>query len=305
MFQLNPTDGVDRLGEVADQLASQAAARVAAQVADQVAAQIAEVNRESAGVAPVAVLRPAGMRSRPLHRLARRSVPTGTPDVPNAQPAALATVATLHRPKVEPTVAALVDVMVDELVDELRVAAGAESCAPVQPSVTTDAASRRFVERVAGLGSDVSSMHGRRVPHSIARIPHLVVGASAVFVVHVEQAKRAKVRAGRTGRFGTARDRLLVAGQDRTAAVEAVRWQVAQVRSALADADALAGVPVRGVLCLVDADFPVRAIELHGVQARGLSSTVAELAAAGPLDEPMRERLAAHLARYLPPRLGR
>lgn len=56
------------------------------------------------------------------------------------------------------------------------------------------------------------------------------------------------------GLFRPRTELLYVGGRDRTALVEGMRKQVALARAALADQPE---VPVQGVLCFVDADWPV------------------------------------------------
>jgi len=113
-------------------------------------------------------------------------------------------------------------------------------------------------ERVVGqaldalVDQDVVVLHDRRIPGSRANIDHLVVTRAGVWVV---DAKRYQGRRPRLevegGLFRPRVEKLRVGGGDRTKLVEGVLGQVARVQQVLG------AVPVRGVLCFVDADWPL------------------------------------------------
>lgn len=112
-------------------------------------------------------------------------------------------------------------------------------------------------ERVGAMLDEMVSpcmgvLHDRRVPGSRANIDHLVVTSEAVFVV---DPKRYKGRPALRVEGGVLRPRvekLIVAGRDRTSLVDGMVKQVAVVKDAVGE-----GVPVRGVLCFVDSDWPL------------------------------------------------
>jgi Nuclease-related domain len=106
----------------------------------------------------------------------------------------------------------------------------------------------------AASGPCVRVLHDRRIPRTRANIDHIVVCASGVFVV---DAKRYGGRPHLRVEGGILRERterLMVGSRDATKLVEGVHKQVALVRDALGDE---AAVDVRGLLCFVDADWPL------------------------------------------------
>lgn len=110
-----------------------------------------------------------------------------------------------------------------------------------------------MLERIAG--PELRVLHDRRVPRTTANIDHLVICPSGVFVVdskrYVNRRPELKVEGG------ILRPRvelLMVGGRDRTNLVDGVDKQVRLVRTALAEEPE---VPVRGMLCFINADWPV------------------------------------------------
>ena len=107
-------------------------------------------------------------------------------------------------------------------------------------------------------------LHDRRIPGSNANIDHLAVTANGVYVI---DAKKYRGRPHLKIDGGILRprvERLLVGSRDCTKLVDGVLKQVAIVRATLED-----DVPVHGVLCFVEADWPVigGAFTTRGVQA--------------------------------------
>lgn len=106
-------------------------------------------------------------------------------------------------------------------------------------------------------------LHDRKMPRSRANIDHLAVTASGVFVIDAKK-YRGRPHLKVEGGFLRPRvERLLVGSRDRTKLVDGVLKQVGLVRSLLAD-----DVPVRGVLCFLEADWPLLggAFTTRGVQ---------------------------------------
>lgn len=105
-------------------------------------------------------------------------------------------------------------------------------------------------------GDTVRVLNDRQMPRSKANIDHVVVCASGVFVVDAKRYRNARPERRTEGGLFTPRTELLfVGGRNRTPLVAGMTRQVAQVRAAL-EADA-PDVPVRGVLCFVEADWPL------------------------------------------------
>jgi hypothetical protein len=141
-------------------------------------------------------------------------------------------------------------------------------------------------------------LHDRRIPGSRADIDHLVVTASGVFVIDT---KRYKGRPSLRVEGGVLRPRvekLMVGGRDRTKAVDGVLKQVEVVRSVLGDE-----MPVSGVLCFIDADWPLigGAFTTRGVDVLWPKRLYARIAADGPLDDVRIQATHRLLATALPP----
>ena len=84
------------------------------------------------------------------------------------------------------------------------------------------------------------------------------------------------------------REQLLVKGRDRTKLVDGLERQLSAVTAALPeDVD----VPVRALLCFVDADLPIfETMTVRGHSVLGLRATSSLLRRPGPLDETQRRR---------------
>lgn len=154
-------------------------------------------------------------------------------------------------------------------------------------------------------GPTLRVLHDRRIPGSRANIDHIVIAPAGVFVVdakrYLDQRPALRVDGGL---LRPRVERLIVGGLDRTKLVDAVRTQVGRVRAALVEATA---VPVHGVLCFLDADFPVIGgdFSISGVTVVWPKRLSTILLQPGPLDEPtiaeLQRTLAAALPAYEPP----
>jgi hypothetical protein len=99
-------------------------------------------------------------------------------------------------------------------------------------------------------------LHDRRIPGSRANIDHLVVGPAGVFVI---DAKRYKGRPHLRVEGGILRARtetLMVGGRDCAKLVTGIHKQIDLVTAGLVAAS-VDLVPVRGMLCFIDADWPL------------------------------------------------
>ena len=154
---------------------------------------------------------------------------------------------------------------------------------------------RRLDTLVAG-GARV--LHDRRIPGSRANIDHIVVSSSGVFVF---DAKRYKGRPSLRVEGGIIRPRvekLMVGSRDSTKLVEGMHKQVGLVTLALAAAD----VPVRGMLCFVEADWPIIGgdLSVNGVRVLWPRRATEEIARPGGLDASDVERICRALASAFP-----
>lgn len=102
-------------------------------------------------------------------------------------------------------------------------------------------------------GDRLRVLHDRRIPGTRANIDHIVVTSSGVWVV--DPKRYVDKRPELTVEGGVLRPRiekLVVGGRDSTKLVEGVIKQVDLIRSAVG-----ADVPVRGILCFIEADWPL------------------------------------------------
>jgi hypothetical protein len=111
--------------------------------------------------------------------------------------------------------------------------------------------------RLSGLASEtVRVLHDRRIRGTKANIDHIVVAPSGVFVI---DAKRYKDRPTLRVEGGIIRPRvekLFIGSRDKTMLVAGVSGQMDRVKSALEGAD-VDEIPVHGMLCFVEADWPL------------------------------------------------
>lgn len=146
------------------------------------------------------------------------------------------------------------------------------------------------------------ALHRRTLPHIGARVDHLFVGASGVFVIDLVHAPDAEVSVMRTrGRFAPGTEVLTVAGSRATHLVDAVQAQCAEVADGLADLGP-SQVPVIPVLCFVDAQLPRRSRNRRfgNVRLTSSASLAEEVGVEGPLDGDGRFALAMSLVSFLP-----
>jgi hypothetical protein len=156
----------------------------------------------------------------------------------------------------------------------------------------------RLGKQLNQLASDtLQVLHDRRIPGSRANIDHLALTPSGIYVI---DAKRYKGRPHLKIEGGLIRprvERLLVGSRDCTKLVDGVLKQVEVVRGLLDDA-----LPVRGVLCFVEADWPLvgGAFTTRGVQALWPKKLRHQLRAEGSLTVEELVEIHRHLARALP-----
>lgn len=140
----------------------------------------------------------------------------------------------------------------------------------------------------------IAVLHDRCIPGTRANIDHIVVTRAGVFVVdakrYIDKRPESRVEGGI---LRPRVEKLTVGGRDRTTLVDGVLGQVEQVRAALADET----IDVSGVLCFIDADWPLvgGAFSVRGVRVvwpKRLSKILDE--ATGEVDvTAVRDRIAA------------
>jgi hypothetical protein len=122
------------------------------------------------------------------------------------------------------------------------------------------------VARTLAACEGVIALHDRRVPGTKGNIDHLAVGPAGVYVVDAKRYE-GKVERRDVGSFFRPDERLYVNNRDRTKVVKGMGWQLEAGRSALDEAGQ-AEIPLRGVLCFVDSEWPLlfaKPIHLQGV----------------------------------------
>jgi len=106
-------------------------------------------------------------------------------------------------------------------------------------------------------GNGVCLLHDRRIHGTRSNIDHIAISAGGVFVIDAKRYSGRPVLQVQGGLFRPRVETLRVGGRDRTKLVAGVHKQVHLVRESLAGDPAFAGVPVAGMLCFVDGDWPM------------------------------------------------
>lgn len=125
-------------------------------------------------------------------------------------------------------------------------------------------------------------LHDRRIPGSRANIDHIAVTPTGVYVIDAKK-YRGRPHLKVEGGFLRPRvEKLLVGTRNCTPLVDGVLKQVAIVRDQLDDS-----VPVHGVLCFVEADWPLirGSLTTRGVEALWPKKLYPRLRTGGPIDE--------------------
>jgi hypothetical protein len=156
----------------------------------------------------------------------------------------------------------------------------------------------RLGQRLNELASDTMRvLHDRRIPGTRANIDHLAVTQTGIYVI---DAKKYKGRPSLKVEGGILRPRVekvLVGTRDQTKLVDGVLKQVDVVRAIVGDA-----LPVTGVLCFIEADWPLigGAFTTRGVEVLWPRKLYRRLTAEGSI-APDVEDLHRRLASALPP----
>ena len=159
-------------------------------------------------------------------------------------------------------------------------------------------------ERLNALvSSSVRVLHDRRMPRSRANVDHLVVCPSGVFVIDAKRYKDARPSLRVEGGFFRPRtETLTVGGRDKTALADGVQKQIDAVVDVL-DVPGLDRIPVTGMLCFVDADWPLfgGSFMVDGLHVLWPAKAADLIRKPGELDDATIERAYLALARALPP----
>jgi hypothetical protein len=149
---------------------------------------------------------------------------------------------------------------------------------------------------------DLHVLHDRRIPRTRGNIDHMVVAPSGVYIV---EAKKYKGRPSLRVEGGIIRPRvekLMVGSRDCTKLVDGVHKQIEQVQSALESAG-FGGVPVTGMLCFVEGDWPLIGgdFSVGGLHVLWPKRAAERITRSGPLDPSTTQRLHQTLASAFPP----
>lgn len=156
----------------------------------------------------------------------------------------------------------------------------------------------RLGNRLTEFSSDsLRVLHDRRIPGSRGNIDHIAVTANGVFVID------AKKYAGRPqlkvegGLIRARTERLLVGKRNCTKLVDGVLKQMNVVKDVVSK-----DVPVHGVLCFVEADWPLigGSFTTRGIEVLWPKKLYPKLQNEGPLDDDVVGKIHRMLAERLP-----
>ncbi|WP_322921662.1 nuclease-related domain-containing protein [Nocardioides renjunii] len=156
----------------------------------------------------------------------------------------------------------------------------------------------RLGEKLNDLASDsIRILHDRRIPGTRANIDHIALTPSGVYVIDPKRYAGRPTLEIEGGLLRPRTEKLLVGGRDRTKLVDGVLNQVGLVRAIVGD-----DVPVVGVLCFIDADWPLigGSFTTRGVEVLWPRKLYPRLAAPTPSQVDL-DALHRALAAALPP----
>lgn len=144
----------------------------------------------------------------------------------------------------------------------------------------------------------VRLLHDRRLPRSRANIDHIAVTPSGVYVIDAKRYRGRPQLKIEGGLFRPRAERLMVGSRDGTKLVDGVLKQVDLVRGLIGN-----DVPLHGVLCFVEADWPLFGgnFTTRNVQVLWPKKLYPQLQADGPLATEVIAHAHQALARHLPP----
>ena len=157
----------------------------------------------------------------------------------------------------------------------------------------------RVGQRLNELSSDTMRvLHDRRIPGTRANIDHLAITPTGIYVIDPKHYRDKRPSLKVEGGILRPRiEKLMVGTRDQTKLVDGVLKQVALVRGILGE-----DIPVTGVLCFVEADWPLigGTFAIQGVEVLWPKKLYPRLSAEGPLDsqvDELQQKLAAALPR--------
>jgi len=157
------------------------------------------------------------------------------------------------------------------------------------------------LDRLADAG--LYFLHDRRIPPTRANIDHIVIAPSGVYVIDAKNyTGRAQLRVT-GGIFSPRVEKLLVGRRDCSKLVDGVHKQVDRVSELLARDGIGQDVPVRGMLCFVEGDWPLLggSFTVGGLDVLWPKKARKIIAAPGTLGDDRLRVLHRHLAAEFPP----
>jgi hypothetical protein len=111
-----------------------------------------------------------------------------------------------------------------------------------------------LAQRLTDLPDTFRVLHDRRVAGSRATIDHIAIGPTGVWVIDAKRYKNKRPSLHVDGGiFWPRTEHLRIGGRDGRKLIDGVQSQTGRVTTALGDS----GVPVAGVLCFLEADWPL------------------------------------------------
>lgn len=158
-----------------------------------------------------------------------------------------------------------------------------------------------FLDKSPGVGPYL--LHDRRIPPGKANIDHLVVAPTGVYVIDAKNYTGRATLDVKGGIFTPRVERLLVGGRDRTKLVDGVRRQVDKVRDRLTEIGVGQEVPIHGMLCFIEGDWPLigGSFFIGGFEVLWPKKVRKIITAAGPLEDEQLQAVHRGLAAGFPP----
>lgn len=160
-----------------------------------------------------------------------------------------------------------------------------------------------LAKRLDGLSEHgVLVLHDRRIRGTRANIDHIAVSSAGVFVIDAKRYQGRPSLKIEGGLFRPRTEKLLVGRRDCTRLVDGVDKQVALVRDVFAKVTDFGQVPVQGMLCFVEADWPLigGAFSVNGVRVLWPAKAAEHITTNGPLTAHTADALHRHLAAEFP-----
>jgi len=148
----------------------------------------------------------------------------------------------------------------------------------------------------------VRVLHDRRIPGSKANIDHIAVGPRGGFVIDAKHYKGGPSLRTSGGLFSPRVEKLMIGSRDHTSLVAGVHKQVRLVNDALESAG-LAHVPTFGMLCFVEAQWPILGgdFTIDDVEVLWPAKAVKRVTSAGSFEGDELESIFRALAVRFPP----